>query len=257
MLMKFLAGFFTCFSLYSAIPVPQFKWEKGSMQYALCFFPLIGVIIGSLQLLWYWLCVANTLSGVLFAAVAALLPLLVTGGIHMDGFIDTVDALSSHAVREKKLEILQDPHVGAFGIIGCAGYLLLQFGLWHQIYEIPTLVALPAISGILSRALNGLSIATFPTAKSSGLVHLFAENAEKKVVVAVCAAFTAAACALSMCVCVIWGGVMTVLAGALFLLHLRFCTWEFGGNTGDLAGFLLLNVELLCLFTAVLGGILS
>lgn len=44
------------------------------------------------------------------------MPLLVTGGIHIDGFSDTMDALSSHAERQKKLEIMDDPHIGAFGV---------------------------------------------------------------------------------------------------------------------------------------------
>ena len=54
--------------------------------------------------------------------------LLVTGGIHLDGFMDTTDARSSYGDREKKLAILKDSHVGAFAVIGCSFYLILSAG---------------------------------------------------------------------------------------------------------------------------------
>lgn len=60
------------------------------MSYAICFFPAVGVLCGGLTLGWYALSSLLDLSSVLFAAVAACLPLLVTGGIHMDGYMDTV-----------------------------------------------------------------------------------------------------------------------------------------------------------------------
>ena len=59
-----------------------------------------------------------------------LLPVLVTGGIHMDGFLDTTDALSSWQPREKKLEILKDSHAGAFAIIMGCSYFVLALGVW-------------------------------------------------------------------------------------------------------------------------------
>lgn len=53
------------------------------------------------------------------------MPLLVTGGIHIDGFSDTMDALSSHAERQKKLEIMDDPHIGAFGVRWIIVYMMI------------------------------------------------------------------------------------------------------------------------------------
>lgn len=248
-------GFCTAFSLYSRIPVPRAKWDRDSMRYALCFFPLVGVVIAALLLLWYALCSRFFIAPGLFAAVAALLPLAVTGGIHMDGFIDTMDALSSHGVVERRLEILKDPHVGAFGVIACAGYLLLQFGMWQQVYRAPVLVALPAVGCVLSRALNGLSIATFRCARDSGLVHAFSSSAARTAAVVACVLFILASCAVSIVVSPLWGSVMIAAALAYFLYHRRFCLWEFDGNTGDLAGFLLQNVELISLAAAVVGGV--
>lgn len=112
------------FSMYSAIPMPQVMWNEQNMKYMLGFFPLIGLVQAALLIGWVYLAQALSVGTVLFAAVAALIPLFVTGGIHLDGFCDTVDALASHQTREKKLEILKDPHTGAFAVMGCMAYLL-------------------------------------------------------------------------------------------------------------------------------------
>ena len=81
-------------STYSILPVPQVEWTKRSMEYAICFFPVVGMLCGGGLALWNWVCGAAEIGGVLFAAVSACLPVLLTGGIHMDGYMDTVDALS-------------------------------------------------------------------------------------------------------------------------------------------------------------------
>lgn len=70
-----------------------------------------------------------------------LIPVLITGGIHLDGFADTVDAMSSYAERERRLEILKDPHTGAFAIIGLCCYFLANVGIWSEIGEKKLLVA--------------------------------------------------------------------------------------------------------------------
>ena len=117
------------FAMFSAVPVPQFNWTEKNMRYAMCAFPLIGVVIG---LLWF-LCGVLPLPGAARAAGFCLIPVWVTGGIHLDGYADTCDALSSYGDREKKLEILKDPHCGAFAVILLAAVLccaMLALGGW-------------------------------------------------------------------------------------------------------------------------------
>lgn len=94
------------FSMYSRLPMPQMAWEPANMAYAMCFFPLVGCVIGAFLLLAEWLTGLLGISPLLRAAILLLIPIAVSGGIHMDGFLDTADALASHAPREKKLEIL-------------------------------------------------------------------------------------------------------------------------------------------------------
>ena len=93
--MKILKGFVIAFSIYSKIPVPQFDWKEEDMQYHLCFFPLIGLIIGALEAGWFFLGNAAGISHLCKTLIAVAIPLLVTGGFHMDGFMDTMDAFLS------------------------------------------------------------------------------------------------------------------------------------------------------------------
>lgn len=247
-------GLCTAFSMYSILPVPTIPWTDTTMRYAMCCFPLIGVVTGGLSVLWYMACAALGLTPALYAAVAVLLPLLVSGGIHMDGFMDTADAVSSHAGREKKLEILKDSRVGAFGVLYCVGYLLLSFALWQQLYVNAQLLVFVAGGFVLSRSLSALSVASFPTAKNTGLVHLFADKAAKQVVIGSSIGFVLVLVALGALVSPLWSAVFAVAAVLYFLLHRSFCLRIFGGNTGDLAGFFVQVLELLLLAVAAVGG---
>lgn len=151
------------------------------MKYMLAFLPLVGVVQAALLLGWTALSGCLAVNGVLFAAVAALIPLLVTGGIHMDGLCDTADALASHQTREKKLEILKDSHTGAFAVIGCCAYLLLTFALWTQPEGTQRWLAAEtaAVGAVLSRAISAFAVVSIPCAKNSGLVHAFSSAAQK------------------------------------------------------------------------------
>ncbi|MBP7248932.1 MAG: adenosylcobinamide-GDP ribazoletransferase, partial [Negativicutes bacterium] len=144
------------FSMYSTIPMPQFIWRKENLNYALCFFPLIGLIIGGVLYGWFFLAQLLSLNLVLTACGATLIPLAITGGIHMDGFCDTVDALSSHASQEKKQDILKDPHVGTFAILGSMAYFLFTFSLWSQYSSTPLTNLILGFSFALSRSLSGI-----------------------------------------------------------------------------------------------------
>ncbi|MDY5112348.1 MAG: adenosylcobinamide-GDP ribazoletransferase, partial [Bilifractor sp.] len=101
-------SFIVAFSMYSKIPMPHIEWSEKSMKYSMCFFPWIGLVIGLLEYLWFLLCGRTGVSDLLRSSIAVAIPLLVTGGIHFDGFLDTTDALSSWRTREERLRILKD-----------------------------------------------------------------------------------------------------------------------------------------------------
>lgn len=152
--MRLFESLLIALSTYSAVPVPQLDWNEKNMRYAICFFPAVGVLCGAALWLWAVLAQATGMSGVLFAAIAACLPILVTGGIHMDGYLDTVDALSSHQTCEKKLAIMKDANCGAFAVIYGGVYLLAYAGFAYEVVRRGAYFAdLPAVRA-LSRAVG-------------------------------------------------------------------------------------------------------
>ena len=131
--MRFFGSLAVALSMYSKIPVPTVDWNEKNMKYAMCFFPAAGVVTGALEYAAGYAFLTWTDCGSLFfAAVMTMIPVLVTGGIHLDGYADTMDALSSYGDREKKLEILKDPHTGAFAVIWLCAYFLINAALWSE-----------------------------------------------------------------------------------------------------------------------------
>ena len=249
-----LRGFAVAFSMYTIIPMPQVEWNKKSMRYAYCFYPLAGAVIGFLLWIWIWAGQELALSPLLYAVVAALLPVLVSGGIHMDGLIDSCDALFSYGDQEKKLTILKDSHVGAFGVLGCVGYLLLLFGLQGQLYARPSLLPIVAVGFVFSRALGALTVVSFPCAKNSGLAHTFSDAAAKRPVRVVLTIYLALCLLLFLDCSVVAGRVIVLLIGLLFLWFYRMSKKQFGGITGDLCGLLVQLTELMILMVCALMG---
>lgn len=230
-------------SMYSRIPVPQVEWTEKGMKYALCFFPAIGVVIGVLMCGFQKLTTLVSLGTVAYACLGTVIPLFVTGGIHMDGLLDTVDALSSYQTKERKLEIMKDPHTGAFAIIGCAVYLLVYAAAVSEVGS----GAYPAMAAsfVMSRALSGYAVVRFPKAKKDGLASTFSMQAEHKAV-CVCMGIWAAAAAgwMLLYMGMMRGGIMILTYILTLFWYHRLAMREFGGVTGDLAGFFLQMSEL-------------
>lgn len=234
--MRIIKSFFIAFSMYSKIPMPQFQWKDEDMRYALCFFPWVGAVIGVLWYLWQWLCDRFTVGTLCYAAVGAAIPLLVTGGFHVDGFLDTCDALHSYQSRERKLEILKDSHIGAFAVIMLALYGLIFLGGFSEITECRALTVAGA-GCFLSRVLSGIAVVGFPSAKQEGTLYLFADKAHKKVVK------TALYGQGILCIgFMLWtsfavGGIAVAAALLTFGYYYWRSKKEFGGITGDTAGY--------------------
>ena len=173
-------SFKIAFAMYSKIPMPRADWEKENMRYMMCFFPLIGAVIGALLIGWEWLSLRLQAGDILRSAGYVLIPVAVTGGIHLDGLLDTADALSSYQPRERKLEILKDSNAGAFAVITACCYFLASFGIFSELDRRQILVL--AGGFVLSRAMSGLGVASFPCAKRTGTLAMFSDAVQERVV---------------------------------------------------------------------------
>ena len=252
--MRQVNSFLVAFSMYSRIPVPQPDWERSSMDYVMCSFPFVGTVLGALA----WLCFQGGrllgLSPLLLGAVLTALPLWISGGIHMDGYMDTRDALASCGDKEKKLAILKDSHTGAFAVMGCGLYLLLSFGAWCAVKPGQGLLCV-CLGYTVSRTLSGLSVLCFPKAKKSGsYVTMFAKRASKGRAVL----FLALLLVLEG-VLLLWlggwrGGLSAAAAAAVFGWYYYMSRKQFGGITGDLAGYFVQLCELAVLLAMAVTG---
>lgn len=250
--MNVLRSLLVALAMYSHIPVPQVEWNKKSMAYAMAFFPVIGLLCGGLLLGWRWLAGQLDLGVGLFAAGALLLPLLLTGGIHMDGFCDVTDALSSWQTTERRLEILKDSHIGAFALIGLSCYMAAAFGLWTEVEPSRKVCLFIALGYVLSRVLSGLSIVSLRCARTSGLAATFADNADKQGVRLALVVWLAVAVTAMLWLDWLWGVIGLAAAVCCFGYYRRLSYSKFGGITGDLAGWFLQVTELVWLALAVL-----
>lgn len=245
------------FSMYSLIPVPRVDWNEKNMKYALCFFPLVGLAVGGLQgAALYLLSQASSVSPALWAAVATALPVLLSGGIHMDGFCDTMDGLGSHQSPERKLEILKDSNAGAFAIIGCVLYFILTFGVWESLAgrlngkAFWTLM----LGYALSRSFSGFGLVTLKCAKNSGLAAMFSQAADKKRVRTVLIVWGVLIGAAMMCLNFRVGALCIGVSVLTFIYYMNMSKKQFGGITGDLAGYFLQLCELFMAASVLLGG---
>ncbi|MDR1599758.1 MAG: adenosylcobinamide-GDP ribazoletransferase [Oscillospiraceae bacterium] len=244
---KPLRAIVVAFGMYSRVPMPYLAWGPDSMAYALCGFPLVGAVVGAAVTLWAALCGALAIGATLRAAGILAIPVVVAGGIHLDGFCDVSDALSSHQPRERKLEIMKDSHVGAFAVITLCLYLLTEFAMLCEInFTFARTLTIAAIP-VMTRALSAFAAVTLKNARDDGVLVTFTSAARPNAARLVSLAWFAAA-AILMIICEPLTGVMVVLTALLSLAYYRWLSYkQFGGITGDLAGWFLQVCEWACL----------
>ena len=242
-------SFKIAFSMYSRIPMPRSEWTDENKSYAMCFFPWIGVVTGALLLLWSYICKRLSIGNLAFTCIGTALPLLVTGGFHADGFMDTQDALSSWQTKERRLEILKDSHAGAFAIISCTIYFLMYIGVYSCL-SVRSMEVI-AYSFMLSRTLSGLSVVTFPQARKKGMVADFSESASTRITRMVLGIYLIVLCFLIPLTGGICGIGCVISAGVVFGYYYRMAMKNFGGVTGDLCGYFLQVCELVMALVVV------
>jgi adenosylcobinamide-GDP ribazoletransferase len=241
--MTILRSLVLAFALFSRLPMPTLDFEKTNMRYVLVALPFVGIVVTLLLFAWFELSAFLGFGPFLFAAGLTLLPIALSGGIHLDGFCDTVDALSSRGPLERKREILKDPHVGAFAIIGTASYLLIYFALCTELAPTVTVVLSLGATAVLSRTAGGFASIVFPSARKTGLLSTLTDASDKKAAI-LCALWFVLA---SLCIGIVnwYFAVTLVLVTAFALLYVLIMSKrQFGGMSGDLAGYLIQLVEL-------------
>ena len=256
-----MSSLIIAFSMYSKIPMPKAEWNEKNMKYSMAFFPLIGLVIGVLFYYTFKLMIYLRLPAAFSAAILSILPVLINGGIHLDGFLDTADALCSYKSKEEKLEILKDPHIGSFALIYGAVYGLCFFAFMNIVNEVSVFFIASAF--VLSRILSAISVVSFPKAQKDGSLKRFSDTADKKVfailiselLIYMLVIFIGAAYLghdLHICI----KAVLALSQAAVFLYYYKISLKNFGGINGDQAGYFLCICELVYIIVVCTGGYL-
>ena len=234
--MKLFKSMIIAFSIYSKIPVPQFAWKEEDMEYMMCFFPWIGGVIGLVFYGWLSLCEKVQIGALCRTCVAAAIPLIISGGFHVDGYMDTMDSFHSYQNREKKLEILKDSHIGAFAAIMLMLYYLIDLAALSEVVTGKAAFAVAAVF-FLARCLSGIGVVTLKSAKKEGLLYTFASGAQKKRVRLALYVQLTGCIALMVAVSGIYG-IVAAVTGVLCFFYFKWKSYrELGGITGDTAGW--------------------
>ena len=245
------------FGMFSALPVPQPAWNEKNMKYALCAFPLVGAVIALAFGAWGWLAAVLGLPELLRAAGFCLAPVLLTGGIHLDGYADTSDALASYGGQDKRLEILKDPRCGAFAVIRLCSWFAADLALCAALPLTPRAVGCMQLGFVLERAISGWAVAALPLAKHTGLAHTFSTAAARQQVKLILTGIILAVSMLLVGLGGVSGWAMLAAALAALWRYAAVSRRDFGGITGDLAGWFLQRCELWMLAALVAGQLLE
>ena len=224
------------FSMYSRVPVPQVEWSERSMKYTFLFFPAVGLLEGALLLGIGRLLRLGGIAPLPRGAFLTLFVFMYTGGIHMDGFMD--------------------PHTGSFAVLSCVLCCILVFASFAGL-DSEAALRVPACGMVLSRALSALFLITVPGKTRKGSAKMFADAASRMVTIIALFFWGAAA---AVCI-LLFGGVtegvaVLAAAGIVSLWYVVTATREFGGLTGDTAGWFLTILEAVilcisCIFSGV------
>lgn len=237
-----------CQSMFCAIPSPWQGWEEKAREKMLLCLPLVGLEIG---LLWWGLgLLSRYLPPLMAGAVLAGWPWLATGFLHLDGFMDVMDAVRSCRSLERRREILKDSHVGAFAVIGCLLLGLGQFACCASFDGAPLglLVLVPVVSRCCAvLAVNGLE----PMQTSQ-----YANCEKKKSGLILPGVMLLAALAAGFVLFGMWGLVLTVQV-LCFALALRRAYRSLGGMNGDISGYCITLSELFACAALAAGQILN
>jgi len=240
-----MRGFLIALTFLTRLPLPApgqvTKEEFSRSQY---YYPLVGLVVG----LVLWL--LNRLlfpyfSPLVTGAVLLGAGIILTGGIHLDGFMDSMDGLLSARSPERMLEIMKDSHVGAHATISVVSLLLLKFALLASID--PSMGYLLLITPVISRWAFQIGVIWFPYARAEGLGQGFHEAAHKLIFLVEGLIILGLALYLLGL-----GGLIVFLAAIIFVLLF---SWRIsallGGLTGDLYGAAIELTEVIVLLLAL------
>lgn len=206
--------------------------------------PIVGVIFSVMWLIFFHvLGMLPEISPLLRGFVMMILTLALTGGLHLDGLMDTCDAIFSHRDKDTRLKILSDTHAGSFAVMACVIVLMAKTLLFSELLtlNIPhsTLITIP----IYSRLGMAILLNNLPFAKSNGLAVILGSSRRKRDNIYFAVMF--------LLLSILNMNIIPVIMILYLVIHVLICVKLFGGITGDLLGAFVEASEILMLFGVI------
>lgn len=244
--MSVIKSLVIAFSMYSKIPMPHLELEEKDMRYVMGFFPLVGVVIGLMMYAVYKVSYYLNMPDISTSLLLMIMPVIITGGIHVDGYMDTCDARNSYGDKEKKLAILKDSHIGAFAVIRLLVYYVVFFAFTYCIvnHKCDKTMVIWVLTYYMSRIISGLAAVNLKGARGNGMLYTFTSAADRKRVNVMLSVQLILCLAVMCTINVTQALIVCAAAFAVFIYYRHMAYKEFGGVTGDLAGYLLCVSEL-------------
>ena len=163
-------GFFMAWGMFLAIPCPKKIWSETARRKMLACLPFVGIVVGAVWALCAWL--AGYLPHPLGAALGAAAPWLVTGFLHLDGFMDVCDGILSRRDLETRRRILKDSHCGAFAVICMVLLAMAQWSAFLSMEDVPLLpLVLIPVASRAAAAVAVLSLRPMSTSQYSAMAR--------------------------------------------------------------------------------------
>ena len=222
--------------------VKQTVWTEEAFGKSVKYFPAVGAVLGAIYVVIAEVC--SLLTGgafpILTAAVILISMTALTGAIHCDGFMDTMDGLFSGRDRERMLEIMKDSRVGAFGVVSFVMLSILEFSTLSELSRTSTLTLIIAIysAPIIGRLMMVVTIGGFPYARHEGMGKAFAEYTTRStIILAVGEALILLSPIALLSIMAIRPLLIALVTAFIFTWYFgNFATKKVGGVTGDIYG---------------------
>ena len=249
---KYFKGFLMAISMFTVIPLPRYEWDDEGGKNIMKFYPAIGLIVG---IIWYGVFRLLNLLGasiMVTTAITLITPVILTGMLHLDGYMDVCDALLSRRDKEEKLRILKDPHTGAFAVISVVMLFVVNFSALYTVINnsinnnSSINIKISAIGLILipiiSRSLMGYLLLSKESMKGSSLGAFFKQGTGKvdKLILLTCLIISSI---VAIVILGIYGLIMSLAMILISTFLVNNATKEFDGMSGDSAGYGLVIAE--------------
>jgi adenosylcobinamide-GDP ribazoletransferase len=234
-----------CLVFFTRLPLPHFDFRDRKLADAIWAAPIVGLAVAALGAVAYAVSTKLGLAAGPASALALAAMLLATGALHEDGLSDVADGFGGGGTRDKKLEIMRDSRIGAYGAAALALSLLIRWnalaeigGAWHVLSAL-------AAAHAGSRGLLGAFMHLLPPARGDGL-SAGAGSVSRETAIGGAALGAAALLVLGLAAFI----AALLLVAALFLAFRALCLNQIGGQTGDTAGALQQLAEIAILLVA-------